>query len=367
MTTSTEPSAEAGERGRLILRRDEPGQQADFEREGGEALAERPMVLGGEDRRRDQDRDLLAVLGRLERGPQRDLGLAVAHVAHDQPVHRPDALHVLLGLGHGAQLVDGLLVRERGLQLRLPWRVLGEGVALRLAPRRVQLEQLLREVRDGPPDPLLRAQPLRPAELAELRLVAAGVARHPPDLLDRHEDPVAAGERQLEEVPLVAGRGRAPQHLLEAGDTVVDVDDEIAGGQPFEDVARHDPAHRLRAADPDVPEQLAVGDEREALGAADEAAVEAALDDRDRRGRRRLGQAGHDRGWVAGLGEDLGEARRLVGGEHDPRAVPLPALDGLRESSGPAQRELRLAPAEHELGVERRGHRRARRAARIPR
>ena len=128
--------AEAGERGRLILRRDEPGQEADFEREGGEPLAERPMVLGGEDRRRDQDRDLLAILGGLERGPQRDLGLAVAHVADDQPVHRPHAFHVLLGFGHGAQLVDGLLVRERGLQLGLPWRILRRrGPATGSAPR----------------------------------------------------------------------------------------------------------------------------------------------------------------------------------------------------------------------------------------
>ena len=57
------------------------------------------MVLRGEDRRRDEDRDLLAVLDRLERGPQRDLGLAVADVADDQPVHRPAGLHVGLDLG----------------------------------------------------------------------------------------------------------------------------------------------------------------------------------------------------------------------------------------------------------------------------
>ena len=62
---------------------------------GREPLAERRVVLGREDGRRDEDRDLLAVLRRLERGPERDLGLAVADVADDQPVHRPDALHVV--------------------------------------------------------------------------------------------------------------------------------------------------------------------------------------------------------------------------------------------------------------------------------
>ena len=154
------------------------------------------VVLRGEDRRRDEDRDLLAVLDRLERGPQRDLGLAVADVADDEPVHRPDALHVGLDLGYGPQLVGGLLVRERGLHLRLPRRVGGESVALRLAPRCVQLEQLLREVRDGLAG---RAASVRshsaPPSLLSCGLLAAGVARDPPDLLDRHEDPVAARER----------------------------------------------------------------------------------------------------------------------------------------------------------------------------
>ena len=185
------------------------------------------VVLRGEDGRRDEDRDLLAVLGRLERGAQRDLGLAVADVADDQPVHRPDALHVGLDLGHGPQLVDGLLVRERGLHLRLPRRVGREGVALAPAARRVEREQLLGEVRDGLADALLRPQPLRAAELGERRALAARVARDPRDLLDRDVDPVAARERQLEVVALLAVAA-APEHLLVAGDAVVDVDDEVA-------------------------------------------------------------------------------------------------------------------------------------------
>ena len=134
------------------------------------------MVLGGEDRRRDEDRDLLAVLGRLERGAQRDLGLAVADVADDQPVHRPDQLHVGLDLGDGAQLVDRLLVRERRLHLGLPGRVGGEGVALGVGPRRVQREQLLGQVVDRLADALLGPQPLRAAELGQRRPLAARVA-----------------------------------------------------------------------------------------------------------------------------------------------------------------------------------------------
>ena len=69
---------------------------------------------------------------------------------------------------------------------------------------------------------------------------------------------------------------------------MVDVDDEVARRQPLEDVARHDPAHRLGPADADVAEQLAVGDEDEAVGAAGEAAVEAPIDEGDGARRRRL-------------------------------------------------------------------------------
>ena len=74
---------------RLRRRRDEARQEPDLEREGGEPLREGRVVLGREDRRGHQHGDLLAVLDRLERGAQGDLGLAVADVADDQPIHRP--------------------------------------------------------------------------------------------------------------------------------------------------------------------------------------------------------------------------------------------------------------------------------------
>ena len=103
---------ETGQGRGLGLGADEPRQQPDLEREGREALAERRVVLGGEDRRRHEDGHLLAVLGGLEHGPQRDLGLAVADIADDEPVHGLLLLHVGLDLGRGAELVDRLLVRE---------------------------------------------------------------------------------------------------------------------------------------------------------------------------------------------------------------------------------------------------------------
>ena len=357
MTMSTRAVGQPLEGRRLGRRRHEPRQQPDLDREGREALRERGVVLGGEDRGRDQDRDLLAVLDRLERGPQRDLGLAVADVADDQPVHRPGQLHVGLDLGGGAQLVDRLLVRERRLHLGLPRGVGTERVALGAGARRVQREQLLGQVVDRLADALLGPQPLGAAELGERRPLAARVAGDPADLLDRDEDPVAAGERELEVVAILAGAA-APEHLLVARHAVVDVDDEVARREALEDVARDDAPERLRPPDADRPEQLAIGDEREAVGATDEPAVEAALDQRDRARRRRLPHPPDDRDRVAGLAQHVGQPRRLVRGEDDPGVVGPPGLDGLDKSPGTTGRQDGLPPPERVARGERAaGHR----------
>ena len=98
----------------------EARQHLDHDREVGEPLLEGEPVLLREDRGRHQDRDLPAILHRLERRADRDLGLAVADVAADQAVHRTRGLHVLLdGLDRG-QLIGRLLVREARLELALP-------------------------------------------------------------------------------------------------------------------------------------------------------------------------------------------------------------------------------------------------------
>src|SRR5258708_37087686 len=59
-----------------------------------EALAERAVMLFGEDGGRYEHSHLFAVIGDLEGGPNRQLGLAVADVAANQAVHRAGALHV---------------------------------------------------------------------------------------------------------------------------------------------------------------------------------------------------------------------------------------------------------------------------------
>ena len=60
---------------------EEAAERLDADRVAGEAVGERVAVLAGEQRRRHEHGDLLAVLDRLERGADRHLGLAEADVA----------------------------------------------------------------------------------------------------------------------------------------------------------------------------------------------------------------------------------------------------------------------------------------------
>ena len=78
----------------LFLGGAEARQFGDLHRPVGEAVGEILEMLLGEQRGRHQHRDLLAVHRRDEGGAQRDLGLAEADIAADQPVHRLAGLQV---------------------------------------------------------------------------------------------------------------------------------------------------------------------------------------------------------------------------------------------------------------------------------
>ena len=97
-------------------------------------------MLLREDRGGHDDRDLLAVLDSLESGAERDFGLAVPDIADDEPVHRPAALHVALGVLDRLQLVGSLGVREGVLHLDLPGRVTPEREPLCGLARGVEAE-----------------------------------------------------------------------------------------------------------------------------------------------------------------------------------------------------------------------------------
>src|SRR5207253_5691507 len=138
-----------------------------------EPLGERLVVLLGEDRRRHDDRDLLAVLDRLEGRPQRDLRLAVPDIADDEAVHRSTALHVALGVLDGLQLVGRFRIREGVLHLDLPWRVAAERESLCGLARRVETEELARDLLRGLLGAAFGHSPLAPAEGGEGRRRAA--------------------------------------------------------------------------------------------------------------------------------------------------------------------------------------------------
>ncbi len=123
--------AELVDRDLLLGRRAEARDVLDRERVVLEPLGERAVVLLGEDRRRHEHHHLLAVVGGLEGGAQRDLGLAVADVAADQPVHRPRRLHVELDLLDRLALVGRLAVGKGVLELAQPVGVGREGMARR--------------------------------------------------------------------------------------------------------------------------------------------------------------------------------------------------------------------------------------------
>ena len=224
---STLPAAEIGDRLLLLGLGAEPAHHVDPHRKAGEAFLERLLVLKRQDRRRRQERDLLAVHHRLECGAHRDLGLAVADVAAEQPIHRHRRFHVALDVGDGRGLVDGQVVLERVFEFLLPVRIGSERMARDRPARGVELQQLLGHVAHRLLDLGLRALPGRSAEAVDRRTRRAGVFLDQVEPLDRHEQLVVAGVAQLEELLHAV----ADANLLQAdehADAVVDVDDEVA-------------------------------------------------------------------------------------------------------------------------------------------
>ena len=204
----------------------------DLERLVAQALDERAVVLLGEDRRRDEHQDLLAVGGRLDRGAQRDLGLAVADVAADQPVHRALGLHVGDHVLDRVALVGRLAVGEVGLEVAQLLGELRERVAAAALALGVEVEQLAGELLRGAARARLDLVPARAAELGQRRRAAVGaqVAADLRQLVDRHEDLVVALELEVQVVAGDAGDGLGVE-AGEARDAVVLVDDVVAGAQ----------------------------------------------------------------------------------------------------------------------------------------
>ena len=107
-------------------------------------LAKRVEVLQGQHRRRHQHGHLPLIQHGFEGGAQGDLGLAVADIAADQPIHRAGALHVLFDLVDGAHLIGRLLIGEGLFEFPQPRLLVvrREGMANRRLADAVEPQQI---------------------------------------------------------------------------------------------------------------------------------------------------------------------------------------------------------------------------------
>ena len=307
----------------------ESAQRLDADGEFAEAFGECGEVLLNQQRGRDQDGDLLAVLHGFERGPQGDLGLAVPDVAADQPVHGNRLLHVGFDLVDARQLIRGLGVLERVLEFALPGRVRAERVAGRRLACGVQTDQLRGDLLDGLAGAAFGLGPVRSAELVDLGFFAPDVAADRAELIGGDEQAVrwmsAFARRVLDHQVLPVG----PAHIAvdefdEASDAVLVVDDEVTGLQRqwvhlAAATRRHLGARRFAARLRPAGE-VPVAEHGDALFRPLEPRVEIAHREGDGAGRQLVGASGHD----IFVGQDLGQPGGRAGTarhDRDPPAV----------------------------------------------
>ena len=264
----------------------EPRQRLDHDGEGAHALHERGVVLLDQQRGGHQHRDLFAVLHGFEHRPDRDLGLAVAHVATDQPVHRHGAFHVALDLVDGRQLVGSLVEGEGILEFALPGGVGGEGMALGGLPGGVELDQFGRDLLDRLASSTLALRPVRAAKPVQGRLLATDVAGHLVQGVGGHIEPVGwiaalAGAVLDDEVLADCTLHFALGHLHEPADPVLFVYDEVAGLQ-FERIDLLFAPRRHRAhvfGGGALPEDVLSGQHHQSSSGIDEAVLQPGLAD----------------------------------------------------------------------------------------
>ena len=227
-------------------------------------------MLLGQDRGGREQQHLPAVDGDGECGAHRDLGLAEADVAADEPVHRTRCLEILLhGFDRGL-LVGRLAVGEARLELRQPLaREVVRDSLLGLALR-VELDQVAGELANRLARTRLERLPRLAAELRQRgrRGVGADVARDLAELLVRDVEAVLAAEGEQEVVAGDAG-DRVRLEPEQAPDAVILVHDVVAGAQVGEGLQRATAEAAL--ARHATPEDLVVGQEDEAEVAPDEA------------------------------------------------------------------------------------------------
>ena len=178
---------------------------------------------------RHQDGDLLPVHDGAECDPQRNLGLAVSHVAAEEPVHWLLRLHVRHACVNGLLLVGSRFVWEGGREGAFPVRDGLELAPLRGGTHRLDAKQFRRQIPGGVFGLLLLASPDGRAKLRKLglHLAAAYISADKPGLLEGDVEPRLVGELQLHRLyPLTIALHCVD--AVESADAVVEVDGEGA-------------------------------------------------------------------------------------------------------------------------------------------
>jgi hypothetical protein len=199
-------------------------------------------------------------------GAQGDLGLAEAHVAADQPVHRLARRQVLQHVADGRQLVVRLLVGEAGAEfvehpVRRIHRIGGLGGALG-----GDADQAVGHLAQAFLGASLAGLPGGAAQPVELHALGIGaVAGQEVDVLHRQVELGLAAVVDLQGVVRRTLHVEGLQPLV-AADAVVDVHHEVALGQGggFGQEVGGAPAP-LRPRQP-VAEDVGLGDDRQAVG-----------------------------------------------------------------------------------------------------
>ena len=173
---------------------------------------------------RHQHRHLHPFVDRFESGPQGHLGLAVAHIAADEAIHRLGDFHIVFDFIDGAYLVGRFQVGERVLQIPLPGGVGAEAVAGRRFPGGVKTQQFLGDFPRRPLGPLLDALPLAAPQTGQRGRLVRGrhIKPQPVQLFRRHIKTVVAGVFQHQVLFLIARRFQLG-NAGELGDAVVNM------------------------------------------------------------------------------------------------------------------------------------------------
>ena len=266
----------------------EARQLGKLHRQVGEAIGEGLEVLLGQQCGRHEHRDLLAVGERDERRAQRDLGLAEADVAADEPVHRLARDEILDHRLDRAGLVGRFLEREPRGEGLVVVQIETERVSLARGALGVEVEQFGRGVVRALRGLALRLVPLAAAEFVQWRRLGRGAAVAADDVQARDRDVElgVVGVEQVQKLVRPVAQIECDQAEV-APDAVLLMHHRIADAH-FGQVAQHrlgvGPAHVApgRAAH-DVGVKLGFGDQRDAAFGPEESRMRRA--DRQRRAR----------------------------------------------------------------------------------